>query len=243
VAVGEGYECHSCGATFAAGLVRVPRAFGRGGEDMAQAALLPVRYPEVAVIEEGSLAAQSLALSAALPQRPLVLGGCCCAHVGALEGLAARGLRLGLVWLDAHGDLNTPESSRSGNAWGMPLRSLLDVGTVAVADTALVGARNLDPGEKEFIASSGLPTGVDGIDAALEGTDAVYVALDLDVLDPGAGVAVFMPEPGGLALDELAGILRAIAGRKPLAGAGFTGLTGDLRNLEALERLSAALGL
>ena len=58
----------------------------------------------------------------------LTLGGCCCAHVGAVEGLATRYDRLGVVWFDAHGDLNTPETSPSGNVWGMPLRRLLDSG-------------------------------------------------------------------------------------------------------------------
>ena len=85
VALGPEYECHACGRTFAAGLVRVPRAWGRGGESMAEAASLPLPYPEAAVIEEDSLAAQSLALALELPERPLVLGGCCCSHVGAVE--------------------------------------------------------------------------------------------------------------------------------------------------------------
>ena len=108
VALGPEYQCHSCGREFAAGLVRVPRAWGVGGEAMAEAAQLPLAYPEAAVVEEDSLADQNLAIAAELPDRPLVLGGCCCAHVGALEGLAARHDQLALVWLDAHGDLNTP---------------------------------------------------------------------------------------------------------------------------------------
>ena len=70
-----------------------------------------------------------------LPERPLVLGGCCCAHVGAVRELARRHGRVGVVWLDAHGDLNTPESSPSGNAWGMPLRMLIDAGDVDAATT------------------------------------------------------------------------------------------------------------
>ena len=90
VAVGPDYECHSCGRTFAAGLVRVPRAWGDGGEPMVEAAMLPLDYPETAVVEEESLHAQTLAIASDLPVRPLVLGGCCCSHVGAVEGLAAR---------------------------------------------------------------------------------------------------------------------------------------------------------
>ena len=110
-----------CGATFPAGLVRVPRAWGKGGEAMAEAAFLELPYPETAVVDEDSLTEQNLALAAALPERPVVLGGCCCSHVGAVEGLATRYDRLAVVWFDAHGDLNTPESSPSGNQWGMPL--------------------------------------------------------------------------------------------------------------------------
>jgi hypothetical protein len=86
VAIDEGYECHRCGRTFSAGLVRVPRAWGDGGEPMVEAASLPLDYPEVAVVEEETLAMQTLAVASDLPARPLVLGGCCCAHVGAVEG-------------------------------------------------------------------------------------------------------------------------------------------------------------
>ena len=90
VAIGSEYECHACGADFAAGLVRVPRAWGRGGEAMVEAALLELPYPEAALVDEESLHDQNLVLASELPERPLVLGGCCCAHVGAVEGLAAR---------------------------------------------------------------------------------------------------------------------------------------------------------
>ena len=156
VALGDGYECHRCGRTFGAGLVRVPRAWGSGGEAMAEGARLAVPYPEVGVVEEETLAAQSDALAEMLSARPVVLGGCCCAHVGAARGLADRVDRLGIVWIDAHGDLNTPETSPSGNLWGMPLRMLLDDGVVRHADVALVGARNLDPPESEFMARTGI---------------------------------------------------------------------------------------
>ncbi len=137
VAVDDGYECHSCGRSFRAGLVRVPRAWGDGGEPMVEAASLALDYPEVAVVQEETLAMQTLAVASDLAARPLVLGGCCCAHVGAVEGLAARLGHVAVLWLDAHGDLNTPETSPSGNEWGMPLRVLLDRGTVAAADVVL----------------------------------------------------------------------------------------------------------
>ena len=238
VAVGPEYECHSCGRTFAAGLVRVPRAWGDGGDTMAAAAFLPLDYPETAVIEEDSLHAQTLSLASDLPVRPLVLGGCCCSHVGAVEGLAARHDRLGIIWLDAHGDLNTPASSPSGNAWGMPLRMLIDNGAVQAQDVALVGARNLDPPEVEFIASAGIN---DTADAVLDRVDCVYVALDCDVFEP-SELGVFMPEPGGPTLTQVERMLGGIRTSGSVVGAGFTGLVADPANVEKLERLAATLG-
>jgi arginase len=244
VALEEGaYECHSCGRTFPAALVRVPRAWGSGGEPMAEAAYLPLPYPEAGVVDEDALTEQNLALACALPERPVVLGGCCCVHVGAVEGLATRHDRLGVVWFDAHGDLNTPDTSPSGNAWGMPLRMLLDSGTIEAADTVLVGARNLDPPEEEFIKASGLRTGENGLADALRAVDAVYVAFDCDVLDPDEETVAFLPEAGGLTLVEALSILKNVAATKPIAGVGLTGLAPDPVNVPALTRVCSALGL
>ncbi len=242
VAIGPEYECHACGRVFRSGLVRVPQAWGDGGEAMAESAWLELPFPEAAVIEAESLEEQNLALAADLPQRPLVLGGDCCSHVGAVEGLAARHGRVSVVWLDAHGDLNTPESSPSGNQWGMPLRMLLDSGALDAGDVVLVGARNLDPPEEEFIRSSGLHVGEAGIGPALEGASGTYVALDVDVLEPGE-LSVFMPEPGGPTRAEVERILQTVAGGGTVLGAGFTGLTFEPSNIEPLARFAAALGL
>src|SRR5919202_829877 len=195
VAIGPDYECHACGRGFGAGLVRVPRAWGEGGEPMVEAASLPLAYPEAGVVEKDSLGEQTLALASDLPERPLVLGGCCCSHVGAIEALAARHGRISVVWLDAHGDLNTPDSSPSGNEWGMPLRMAID-----------------------------------------------SVAVDVDVFAE-EEVASFMPEPGGLGVDEVEALFRDVRGRTTVLGAGLTGLRPDPRNLLPLERLTAALGL
>ena len=151
VAIGPEYQCHSCGREFSAGLVRVPRAWGDGGEQMAAAAGMALPWPEAAVVDEETLAAQLVTTARELPDRPLVLGGCCCAHVGAVRELARRHGRLAVVWIDAHGDLNSPASSPSGNAWGMPLRMLIDAGDVDPKDVTLLGARSLDPPEEAFI--------------------------------------------------------------------------------------------
>src|SRR5262249_32980344 len=129
-------------------------------------------------------------------------------------------------------------TSPSGNEWGMPLRTLIDRGTIAAADVVLWGARNLDPPEEEFIAAVAI-----GSDpgALLERAGAVYVALDCDVLDPDE-LVVFMPEPGGKSLVETERLLADVRESGKLVGVGFTGLAPDPSNVEKLERFAAALG-
>jgi arginase len=233
VAVGTEYQCHACGREFASGLVRVPTAWGKGGEAMAAAANMELEWPEAAVVEEPTLEDEIAHIRRELPQRPFVLGGSCCAHVGAVRELAKRHGRLGVVWIDSHGDLNTPESSPSGNAWGMPLRMLIDGGDVAPEDVILLGARNLDPPEAEFIAAAGIRQEPGPL------PDKIYVALDLDVIRPGH-LDVFMPEPDGPTFDDLETLLRALP--TPV-GAGFTGGLRTERNEALLPRLAAALAL
>jgi arginase len=233
VAIGPEYQCHSCGREFAAGLLRIPRAWGIGGEAMAEAAAMSLPWPEAATVAEETLEAQIEAIARELPQRPLVLGGCCCSHVGAVRELARRYGRVAVVWIDAHGDLNTPESSPSGNVWGMPLRMLIDAGDVAAEDVTLLGARNLDPPEAAFIAAAGIKRELGELAAN------VYVALDCDVIEP-AELDVWMPEPDGIPLDALEALLAGIP--RPI-GAGFTGLKASARNELALARLGHALGL
>ena len=124
----------------------------------------------------------------------------------------------------------------------MPLRIVLDDGAVLAKHVALVGARNLDPPEVEFIESAGVQTGAGAVARALDGADAVYVAFDCDAVEPGE-LAVFMPEPAGLRLDELEALLRDVAAKTPIAGLGFTGLVRDPANEPKLARLATALGL
>jgi arginase family enzyme len=125
---------------------------------MAEAAALELPYPEAAIVAEDTLGDQHLVLASELPERPLVIGGCCCSHVGTVEGLVARHDRLALIWIDAHGDLNTPETSPSGNEWGMPLRMIVDAG-VTVVGAGLSGLipdpRNL-PAAARLTAALGL---------------------------------------------------------------------------------------
>ena len=153
---------------------------------MAEAARAPLPYPEAAVVEEESLAEQTLAVAIDLPERPLVLGGCCCAHIGAVEALAARNGRLALVWLDAHGDLNTPESSPSGNLWGMPLRMIIDSGAVDRPTRSCSARASLDPpGARVRRVDRPAHRGDDARAGARRTPRASYVALDVDSLEPG----------------------------------------------------------
>jgi arginase len=205
---------------------------------MAAAAALPLPWPEAATLAEKTLDEQNAAFARELPVRPLVLGGCCCSHVGAVRELARRHGRIGVVWIDAHGDLNTPESSPSGNAWGMPLRMLIDRGAVDAGDVALIGARNLDPPEIAFIAEAGIH---DSVEAVLDRVDCVYVALDCDVFEP-SELSAYMPEPGGPTIADVEKLLCGLRDRGAVVGAGFSGLRPDPANVEKLERLSTALG-
>jgi arginase len=225
-----------------AGLVRVPRAWGADGAAMAAAAGMDIGLGAGETVAEDSLRAQSDAIAERLPERPVVLGGCCCAHVGAAVGLARRHGRIAAVWLDAHGDLNTPETSPSGNLWGMPFRIILDAGNVAVEDAALLGARNLDQPEQQYIDRVGLVVASGQLAEVLDGVSGAYVAFDADVLDP-AQIDCFMPEPDGVRLDDALELVRSVAATVPLVGLGLTGLVASDANPERIDRIMRAAGL
>jgi len=226
----------------AARIVRVPCAWGEGGGPMREAAGMDLGLETAAVVDVDDLDEQHRLIAGALPERPVVLGGCCCTHVGAGRGLAQRHGRIAVVWFDAHGDLNTPETSPSGNLWGMPFRMLLDGGGIAVEDAALIGARNLDPPEDEFIERVGLATSPGELDGVLDGVVGAYIALDCDVLDP-SEIACFMPEPDGPSVEDVFGLIERVAGRVPVVGIGLTGLVSDPANPPRLRRFCAAAGV
>ncbi len=160
----------------------------------------------------GALAAVARAVTAD-PGVPLaLLGECTLAPAGA-GALRERHPDLALVWLDAHGDLNTPETSPSGFLGGMPFAILLgwchdELRTgpaLPVERAALVGARDLDPGEVEAIERSGLVSvaGVADVLAALPDEAPLWVHLDGDVLDPEVAPGVDFPAPGGWTAERL----------------------------------------
>jgi arginase len=172
---------------------------------------------------------------------PLVLGGDHSIAVGTVSGIAAfcqrQGKKLGLLWIDAHGDINTPDSSPSGNIHGMPLAVLLGFGVkelteiggvspkVEARNVALVAIRSLDSGEKSRLKETGVQVhtmadidrhGADhvmkkALARVTDGTDYVHVSFDLDAVDPTVAPGVGTPVKGGLDYREAHLIMEVIA--------------------------------
>jgi len=168
-------------------------------------------------------------------ETPLVVGGDCGIAVPAIAHAAAQHPRLAVVWFDAHADLHTPETSPSGAFAGMALRAVITPGPLSDAPVAaervvLAGAREFDDAEQDAVAATGirhLPVGdladPGALADAVADADAVYIHVDLDVLDPAVLAGVALPVPFGLQLDELTAAIRAIRSRVPLAGASIAG--------------------
>jgi len=159
---------------------------------------------------------------------PLVLGGDHSAALGSIHG-AAKSRKLGVIWVDAHADFNTPETTPSGNIHGMPLAALCGLGdprltalwneSVPVIDprrVAVIGARDLDPGEKRNLKQAGVMVmsmeQIDrlGMAQALEkaiervsrDVDGIFLSFDMDSLDPRHAPGVGTPVAGGLTYRE-----------------------------------------
>ena len=163
---------------------------------------------------------------------PILLGGDHSLAAGSIAGLAAHhrraGRQVGALWIDAHGDMNTPETSESGNVHGMPLAALLGLGppeltkiggsapALAPDRVALVGIRDLDPAERELVQQSGVGvftmSDIDqqGIAAVMgeairraQGADGLFhVSFDLDAVDPQYAPGVGTLVEGGLTYRE-----------------------------------------
>jgi arginase len=141
--------------------------------------------------------------------------------------------------VEALGARHDRQTSQTGNPWGMALRMIVDSGAVDSRDVALVGTRNLDPAEEEFLAGSKIRRGPDSVEEATADVDCVYVALDFDVLDPGEA-SMFFPEPDGPTVGELERLLNGLAARKAVVGMGLSGMKASESNLEPATRLAAA---
>ncbi len=180
-----------------------------------------------ASIEEGAL--------------PIVLGGDHSLAAGSVASSAAHARAaakpLGLLWIDAHGDMNTPASTLSGNVHGMPLAALLgpepaelsSIGgfspTVLPQHTVLLGVRNLDEREKVLVRDSGVRVftmkdidrvgvaaiATEALQAVTDGTAGIHVSFDLDVCDPAIAPGVGTPVKGGLNYREAHLLMEMIA--------------------------------
>src|SRR4029077_12234319 len=210
------------------------RALGRQVVDWGD-----VRAPVPEVTEEGEANARYLAPIMEVCERvaalvdeaarqgliPVVLGGDHSIAMGTLGGMAKMRGPGAALWIDAHGDLNRPSTSPSGNVHGMPLAAALGVAgdmfasevypTPSVTRAALIGIRSLDPGERELIHELGLRVftmnEVDrhGMERVLTealdflaGAAFLHLSLDLDAVDPMFAPGVGTPVPGGLSYRE-----------------------------------------
>lgn len=163
---------------------------------------------------------------------PVVLGGDHSVAIGSASGVAShfrkKNQTIGIIWLDAHTDINTPETSPSGNVHGMPLAALLGFGPkelthvagfspkVKPENTVIIGARSVDPGERDLILKTGIRvytmTDLDergmatvireAIEIACNGTAGFHATLDMDFLDPASAPGVGTREPGGATYRE-----------------------------------------
>jgi arginase len=148
---------------------------------------------------------------------PIVLGGDHSIAVGTLDGLTrGRGAPPGLVWIDAHADINSPTSSSTGNVHGMPLFFALRKGFAKVDRTVQIGLRDLDPGEKRLLREFGVKaftmTDVDKLGMmhvmeearAIAGAGGVpiHVSFDMDAIDPSEAPGTGTPVKGGLSYRE-----------------------------------------
>lgn len=196
---------------------------------------------------------------------PIVLGGDHSLSAGSVAAAAAfqarRGQKLGLIWVDAHGDMNRPDTSDSGNVHGMPLAALLgaepaelariggDSPAIAAANTVLVGIRNLDEIEKRLVRESQVHVftmkDIDrlGIAQVMEqalalagdSTAGVHISFDMDVCDPAIAPGVGTPVKGGLDYREAHVVMEMVAESGRLTSLDLVEVnpTLDLRNQTA----------
>ena len=225
------------------------------------------------IVPMGRRVAGAVVTSIQANRFPLVLGGDHSLSVGSIRG-AAKHKRLGLIWVDAHADFNTPETTPSGNIHGMPLAALCGLGdprlvslwdeTPPVLDpkrVAVIGARDLDPGEKRNLREAGVMVqSMEQIDrigmvAVLEkaiervsrDVDGIYLSLDMDALDPRHAPGVGTSVPGGLTYREAHLLCEVVAETGKLIGMDLVEVNPilDVQNqtaILAVEFIRSALG-
>ncbi len=235
-----------------------------------------LRYKEP-IVELSERLATAVRAALAAGCVPLVVGGDHSLAIGTVAGstgfFAERGQRLGTIWVDAHGDMNTPETTPSGNIHGMALAIALGLGDPELAgiggrapklraeNAVLVGARDLDPGERENMRRCGMHVftmrEVDelgmrrvmeqAIAAAGNGTAGIHVSFDMDSLDPDFAPGTGTPVMGGLSYREAHLAMELLADHGRLVALDLVEINPvlDVRNATAslgVELVMSALG-
>ena len=187
---------------------------------------------------------------------PVVLGGDHSIAMGTLAGLyRARGTQPGLIWIDAHGDINTPTTSPSGNVHGMPLAFALEEKAVVPERTVLLGLRDVDPGEKRAIRKLGVRaytmTDIDrfGMERVIEeainivaaGPRSVHVSFDMDGIDPSEAPGVGTPVRGGISYREAHLAMEALAASGTLGSIEVTEINPILDDRNRTAQLAVEL--
>jgi arginase len=193
---------------------------------------------------------------------PLVLGGDHSIAMGTIAGVArARGKAPGVIWVDAHGDINTPLTSPSGNVHGMPVHFALEAHAVDPQRMAFIGLRDVDDGEKKAIRELGVRAfamadldrlGMSRVlDEALaivaDGENSVHVSFDMDGVDPVEAPGVGTPVRGGISYREAHLLMEGIAASGTLGSMEITEINPilDRENqtaILAVELILSALG-
>ena len=198
-----------------------------------------------------------LADRVAFETSPVIYAGDCLAAIGVLAGLQRAGIDPTLMWFDAHGDFHTWQTTRSGFLGGMPLAMIVGRGEQTIVEgvglaplderrVVLVGARDLDPGEDEAVATSAL-TVLSTVDVIRRDPPpgALHVHVDLDIVDPREMPAHNYPAPGGPSLGDMQAVLAHLAATGRVAAVSFStwnpALPGADRAAAAAATLAAAI--
>jgi arginase len=179
-----------------------------------------------------SAVGQAVAGTARGGGRPVVVSGDCTTSLGTVAGLQHAGADPGIVWFDAHGDVQTLETTSSGYLGGLPLRLLAGYRPVLIADRLglravpeeqilLVGARDLDPPEVDYLAAARIRRSeVTGLGTAPLPDGPLYVHLDLDVISPAELPGLRYPAPGGPSAAQVTSALRLLLDTGRVAAVG-----------------------
>ncbi|MGO4110111.1 arginase [Paenibacillus sp. YAF4_2] len=227
---------------------------------------LPMKH-SAEVIATGTALAGEVYTVVSAGQFPFVLGGDHSLAMGTLAGLSAYYPRLGVIWIDAHADMNTESTSPSGNMHGIPLavaqgRAQLSLshlwpgaGIVSPANIVLVGARDLDPAEEVLIHSAGIACfgiadirklGIDAVIAkairlAGANTDGIHLSFDIDSVDPTEAPGTGTPVQGGLSSEEARIALRQLGLSARLTSAEFVEVNPLLDRADQTAKLAVEL--